>query len=135
MIAFTMMVILIIITTLNSLRVDYQEFIGGYEIQEVCAVVKGGIEKIYRIENYVSQTNTTMGEIILELPKRIANVNYQARFVNSSLEIKTIGEPFLNDTCSIGFDVNLNGRTTGSTTRIKWTRYANGTDVIEMRRL
>lgn len=132
-IMLSIVLLILVITTLNSLRKEYQEFVGENEIKQICGIVRNGIEKIYWPEDYVSPTNTTMGEIVVGLPNKIAERNYRARFVNESLFIESIGEPTINYSCKIGFEVTLNGRTAGGRTEIKWTRLSNGNDVITMK--
>lgn len=135
MIAFSLTLLLVVVTTLSSIRNDYQEFVAKHEIREVCAIVKSGIEKMYYPESYNSTSNTTKGKIILDLPARIGDMNYRARFANTSLLLETFGENKVNDTCKIGFNLSYYGSTGGGRTEIQWIRYSNLTDKIEMRKI
>ena len=132
---FSLLMILTIIITFNSLESDYKDFIGRNEIQQVCSMVKSGIDSIYVKENYNSPDNSTNGKIILELPDRIADMDYRIRFINKTAAIETLGRLRVNDTCKIGFAANYTGSTSGGRTEINFTAYSNGNNMIAMRRL
>lgn len=132
---FSLMMILTIIITFKSMENDYRDFVGKNEMQQVCSMVKTGIESIYFKENYNSPGNTTKGRIIIDLPDRIADMNYRIRFVNRSATIETLGRLRINDTCKIGFVANYTGSVSGGRTEINWTSYSDGNNVIAMRRL
>lgn len=132
MILFSIFLVLVIVTTLNSIRTEYEDFVAKNEILQVCALVKSSVEKLYWPQSYIPQTDTVMGSITMNLPKEIARVEYNARFSNRTLKVETIEQPKVNDTCEMGFDITFSGRTSGGRTRIKWTRYSNGTDAIVM---
>ncbi len=132
MVAFSVVLIVLIVTTLNSVKIDYQEFVGKEEIIQVCVSIKSAIEKIYVPTGYTSLTNETMGSIVIDLPERIADVNYRMKFVNKTLMIETLAEPTLNQSCTIGFNASFEGSSRGGRTRLSWIRYTNITDVIQM---
>ncbi|MFH0832700.1 MAG: hypothetical protein V1900_03215 [Candidatus Aenigmatarchaeota archaeon] len=134
MVAFSLVLLLAVVTTLNSVRNDYQDFVGRHEIRQVCAIVKSGVEKIYSPGDYNSSTNATMGKILLDLPTRIGDMNYRAKFANTSLLIETTGSNRINDTCKIGFNISYSGSTVGGRTEMSWIRYTNESR-IEMRKI
>lgn len=131
-IAFSIVLIIMVVTTLNIVKADYQNFIGREEILQTCLAVKSAIEQIYWPSEYQPNNNITMGSIEIDLPKRIADVNYRMRFQNNTLEIEAIHTLDLNQTCKIGFNASFIGSSNGGKTRITWTRYTNNTNVIEM---
>ena len=132
MLAITLILVMIIIFSIISLKAQYQNFIGISEAKQVCLTTKSSIEKIYSPENYTSQTNSILGKVLVNLPKRIADEKYSIIFVNKSAEIK-ISNIGLNYTCKVGFPVQYNGSTDGGLTEISWIRLSNSTDVINMR--
>ncbi len=132
---FSLLMILTIVITFNSMENDYRDFIGKNEVQQVCGIVKSGIESIYLKENYDSPENATKGRIVIELPARIADMDYRVRFINRSVSIETLGRLRVNDTCKIGFAANYTGSTIGGRTEINFTAYSDGSSVIAMRRL
>ena len=131
---FSILLILTIVTSFGTIRNDAQKFIGNDEIQQVCTIIRTSINKIYSVSDYSSPTTTVLGEIITNLPNRIADESYRARFVNSTIVIET-SQPGLNGTCETGFDVNFTGSTPGGRTQIEWVRYSNGGTVIAMARV
>ena len=134
-VGFSVFLVLAVVFTLNTLRADYQDFVGKGEIEQVCDLIRGGIEKIYNPSDYISLTNTTIGRIKILFPDRLADNSYRIRFANSSATIETISQPVINKTCIIGFDLIYNGSTSGGETEIVWTRFSNGTDRIDMRKI
>jgi hypothetical protein len=130
-IAMTVVLVLAVIVTFNNMRNQYQKFISEHEIKQVCLSVKGAVEEVYSPENYTSKTNSTMGKTRIELPKKIAGVNYYARFFNNSVTIG-IDDLRLYQTCKIGFPAVFSGSSDGGPTYITWTRYANDSDEITM---
>jgi len=129
-VGFSLIVILLIVTVMNSIVEDHQEFVGKKEILQSCDIMKTSVEKIMLQQEYTSPTNTTLGRIFVAMPERIGGAGYRTRFANDSLIIETFGSPLLNDTCILGFNASFKGSTKGGTTRITLTRYANGTDEI-----
>ncbi len=135
MMAFSLLMIIVIVSLLTSLRDDYSGFIGKNEISEVCLIVKGGIERIVTEDSYTPQTNTTKGRIFARLPDRIADQNYRARFANSSLYIETLSQPRINDTCRMGFNMTYTGFTSGGMTEINYTLRNDATKIISMKKV
>ncbi len=126
--------ILAIITAFGTIRKDSQDFIGTNELQQVCAIIRTAVEKIYAPSDYNSPSNATMGKIKLDLPERIADASYRARFADKTIIIETV-EPKLNKTCETGFAVNFTGSTSGGRTQLEWVRYGSGHNVITMTRV
>lgn len=120
-----------VITTLADIRDDYQKYVGGLEVKELCFVMRGAIEKVYAPADYNVSTNTTLGSVMARLPERITDVKYSATFFNRSILIRSSGPQF-NETCKIGFGAGYNGSTSGGLTRFSYMRSSNGTNVIEM---
>lgn len=126
-VGFSMILILLVVMTLNSVKGDYQSFIASNEMKEVCTILKNGIEKIYRPTDH--RLNATMGRIFIDLPERIADMRYRVRFLNSSLLIETN----INHTCVVGFNVTYSGSIDGGRTVIEWIQ--SDIDRIEMRKV
>lgn len=131
MVGFSIFLIYVVFTTFASIREEYQEFVGGNEIKELCFIMRGAIDKVYTPAEYNVSTNTSLGQIEVRLPDRITDLKYQANFFNRSILIESSGAIF-NDTCKIGYNVNYNGSASGGLTRFSYLRYTNGTDFIEM---
>jgi len=131
MLIFTVILVAIVIASLNVIKDNYQLSHGMEEIKQICNIVRGGIEKIYLPESYISPTDSRLGEITLDLPNHVLDLNYKMKFVNDSLYIET---EIMNLTCKLGFDVSYNGSSSGRT-KITWIRLSNGTDVINMERI
>ncbi|MFA4820316.1 MAG: hypothetical protein WC613_05160 [Candidatus Aenigmatarchaeota archaeon] len=131
LVGFSMFLIYVIITTFTNVKEDYQEFVGSNEIKEMCFVMRGAIEKVYNPTDYNLSTNTLLGSMQTRLPDRITDIKYRAIFFNKSILIESQGVEF-NDTCKIGFAANYNGSTSGGLTRFSYTKFINGTSVIEM---
>ncbi|HIG97703.1 MAG TPA: hypothetical protein HA230_05165 [Candidatus Aenigmarchaeota archaeon] len=134
LVGFSMFLIFVIITTFTNVKEDYQIFVGGSEIKEMCFVMRGAIEKVYNPTDYNFTTNTMLGSMQTRLPDRITDIRYRATFFNKSIIIESPGIEF-NDTCKIGFTADYNGSTSGGLTRFSYTKFTNGTDVIEMVKL
>ena len=121
-ISFSILLILVVVTSLNTIRGDYKDFIGNIESKQVCGIIKEGIEKIY--SPYKSFTlleinYTAYGSIVLSLPEKIADARYRARLANDSIIVELIGEE-INHTCASGFGLNMSGTSPGGMTRIEW---------------
>jgi hypothetical protein len=134
-VGFSVFLVLAVVTTLNVLKSDYQDFIAKGEIEQVCALIRNGIDSIYNPDDYISPTDTTMGRITILLPDKLAGNVYRIRLVNSSSYIETVSQPAINRTCRLGFPAVYNGSTSGGETEITWTRYSNGNDRIDMRKI
>ena len=134
LVAFSLFLVYVVVTTFTSIRTDYQGFVGGLEIKELCFVMRGAIDKVYTQSDYIFSTSTNLGSIQARLPDRITDIKYKASFFNKSILIESQGREF-NDTCKIGFSANYNGSTSGGLTRFSYLRYTNGTNVIEMVKL
>lgn len=118
-----------VITTFTSIRNDYQKSVGGFEIKELCFVMRGAINKVYTPVDYNVSTNTSFGQIFVKLPDRITDIKYSAFFFNKTIQIRSFA---FNETCRIGFDADYNGSASGGMTRFSYVRSVNGTNTIEM---
>lgn len=130
LISFAIFLVFAVFTTLTTLRTDFEDFVADKEVQQTCLLVKGAIEKIYVPTDYRSPDNTTTGKIVVQMPERIAGTAYRLGFINASVEIDA--RPFFNTTCKAGFAAVYNGSSSGGRTQLKYVRYSNGTDNIEM---
>jgi hypothetical protein len=130
LVGFTIFLLLVVMNTFMTLREDFQNFAAHSEIDQVCMIIKSGIEKLFLGEEYRSQTNTT-SRIDLNLPEKLVDTSYRASFVNKSIDIATLS-PRYNSTCRIGLDMQYSGFTTGGSTEIIFTRNSTA-DAIEMR--
>ena len=133
--AFSLLLIVIIISVLISLHDDYSNFIGKSEISQVCLLIKGGIENIIVEDRYNSLINTSKGKIFLRLPDKIADQNYRIRFVNNSISVETLSRPRLNDTCKPGANLTYLGSTSGGRTEINYTLRDDATKIIAMKKV
>ncbi len=131
MVGFSVFLIYVVFTTFASIRTDYQKFVGGNEIKELCFVMRGAIDKVYAPVDYNVSANTSFGQMEVRLPERITDIKFNARFFNKSILIESSGNAF-NDTCKVGYNANYNGSTSGGLTRFSYSKYSNGTGVIEM---
>lgn len=134
MVGFSIFMVYVVVTTFASIRTDYQKFVGGNEIKELCFVMRGAVDKVYNPPGYNVSTNVSLGQIEARLPERITDIKYQARFFNKSILIESSGTAF-NDTCKIGYNANYNGSTSGGLTRFSYSKFTNGTDAIEMTKI
>jgi len=133
-VAFSAFLIFVVISTMTSITNEYRSYFSDNEINQFCFTIRSGIEKIYSTQAYLSQTNTTYGDIIIDLPEKITDMNYRARFSGSNLTITAVnGQKTV--TCFTGYDINFTGSTTGGLTRIIYRYYSNGTRAIEMSKL
>ncbi len=130
---FSIAMILAIIVSFGTIRKDVQDFVGTNELQQVCAIMRTAIDKIYLPSVYASPSNATMGRIIVNLPDRIADASYRARFIDNRISIETV-EPNLNKTCETGLDANFTGATSGGRTQFEWT-VSSGSNAITMTRV
>lgn len=133
-IGFSLLLILVVVTTLSSLRDNYQDFIGKNEIIQVCSLLKSSVEKVFVEDNYVSPSNTTKGRVVVSLPNRIADMNYRVRVINSTFFIETSGAK-INDTCRPGFNLSYNGSTTGGLTELIYVEKDSGNKHISVTRV
>ena len=132
---FGVVLILSVVVTMSHIKNDYQEFVGDAEAKEVCSLLKSGIQEIYNPSDYQIQTNTNLGEIILNLPERIGDSNYRCRFVNSTAVIETFGSLNINRSCEIGFNALYNGTSSGGRTKVIWERSPGNLDSFQMVKL
>ncbi len=130
LVAFSMILIIVILNSLSSIKEEYQDFIGSIEIKEVCHRISSAIDKIYDEPSYWSLTNESMCSIDLALPDRVANINYLVDFNGSDVYVRTTEKPLLNYTCATGYNLTFSGSTTGGMTKISRIDYSNGSTAI-----
>ena len=133
--AFSLILIIFIMSTMKNIKEDYQDFVGGVEIKEVCQRISAAIERIYDEPDYYSQTNETMCTVDLALPETIADTNYFVDFNGSDIYVRTMENPLLNYTCPTGYNLTFLGSTTGGMTRITRTDYSNGSTTITLSKI
>jgi hypothetical protein len=134
LVGFTVFLIYAITTTFVTLREDYQGLVGNNEVNQLCYVMKSAVDKIYANNSYTSPTTTMIGYMDVNMPVKISDMPYRARFVNDSIFVQSINRGF-NQTCKIGLPVSYNGTTNGGPTRFIYTIYSNGTKTIELVKL
>ncbi len=130
LVSFAIFLVFAVFTGLTTLRTDFENFVADKEIKQSCLLVRGGIEKIYVNTDYRSNDNVTAGSIVLQMPERLAGASYRLSFDNNSIVID--GRPLFNTTCKTGFNLSYKGSSTGGLVQMKYVRYGNGTDAIEM---
>ncbi|MBI5347016.1 MAG: hypothetical protein HZB66_00200 [Candidatus Aenigmarchaeota archaeon] len=130
-IAFALSIGLIsaLVVALSSVQTNYREFTIDHEIGNVCNMVKNSVEKIYWPSSYMP-INTTMGRIVIELPEKIGDIGYEARFDNTSLKVE-MNELAINRSCEMGFNISFSGRTDGGRTVIKWLAESKNKIIME----
>ena len=133
MVGFSIFLVYAVISTLTSIKTDYQKLVGDSEVSELCFIMKSAVDKVYVPDNYNTPT-TSLGSVDISLPDRITDLKYEANFFNRSILIKS-SLPAFNQTCKIGYNVAYNGSTSGGMTRISYIKQTNGTEVIEMVKL
>jgi hypothetical protein len=125
-IAFTIAIVMLIVISSNNIRNDYEAFAMQGQINILCITVKSAIEKIYW--PFDREADGVFGRITIDLPEKIGENNYRARFYNNSLLI----ESDINSTCYIGF--NASGSTSGGRTEITWTRTGNEDKIVMVKK-
>jgi len=133
-VAFSAFLILIVVTTMTSVTDEYRNYFADSEIGQFCFTLRSGIEKIYSTHDYDSQTNTTYGEVFIDLPEKLTDMNYRASFVGGNITIKSLHSN-RNATCGTGYDINFTGSTTGGLTKMEYKYYTDGTRKIEISRV
>src|SRR3989338_1906295 len=88
---FSIMLVLVAVTAMNSIWYDYQDFVGTIEAQQVCGIIKGSIEKVYQTSDYAVLTIQTFGKIDQELQERIADSRNRAKLFNDSILVEMLG--------------------------------------------
>lgn len=131
MVGFSIFLVYAVISTLTSIKADYQKLVGDSEVNELCFIMKSAIDKVYLPDNYNLSANTNLGSLEISLPDRITDLKYDAKFFNRSILIKS-SVPAFNETCKIGYNIAYNGSTSGGLTRVSYIKQSNGTEVIEM---
>ena len=130
MVGFSIFLVYVVISTLTSIKADYQKLVGDGEVNGLCFIMKSGIDKVYLPDSYNVSTNTTLGSVEISLPDRITDLKYDTKFFNRSILIKS-SQPAFNVTCKIGYNVNYNGSTSGGLTRISYIKGTTG-ETIEI---
>jgi hypothetical protein len=129
LIAFSIFLIFVVVSTFVKLRDDFQDFTAESEINQLCFIVRNGVEKIIPFYDYRSPTNSTQAVLDLNLPVRLAGLPYRMNFVGKAVNIETL-TGFFNTTCKVGFNVTYRGFTAGGRTLLTYTY--NGTDNVEV---
>ncbi|MBI4174194.1 MAG: hypothetical protein HY517_00990 [Candidatus Aenigmarchaeota archaeon] len=129
LIGFTIFLVYVVFTTFAAIKTDYQELVGGNEIKELCFVMRGAIDKVYAPIEFNVSSNVSLGRMETRLPERITDIKYRTKFFNKTLLIESTK---FNDTCKVGFNAEYNGSTSGGLTRFSYSKFDNGTNVIEV---
>jgi len=129
LVLFATLFLIIIVTTLNSIREDYRDFTLNLTVKDICSVVKASVEELHAPIPAELEVNTeqSMGSVTLDLPQKIGGVKYRIRFGNRTILVKT--ESGFSYACYTSVNSTLAGRSAGGRTRISWI-YGNGTDKI-----
>jgi hypothetical protein len=132
-ILFSILLIVVVITALNSITQENQKFLGENEMIVVCSTIRSAVEELNLNGDYVSLTDYTSTKTI-NLPERVAGFNYKASFVNSTLKIETQSTPSFNQTCGMGFNMTYRGSSNGGKTRIDLTSKTDGSREVVLSR-
>jgi len=129
LVLFATIFLIIIVTTLNSIREDYRDFTLNLTVKDICSVVKASIEELRTPIPAELEVNTeqSMGSVMLDLPQKIGGTKYRIRFENEMIVIKT--ESGFSYTCYTSVNSTLSGRSAGGRTKIYWM-YGNGINKI-----
>ena len=131
-IMFSIVLIIVVVTALNSIVEENRKFVAQNEVSIVCNTLKSSIEELY-VADYTS-TSTYSSTAYVNLPEKAGGFNYRAYFLNSSIKVETTAQPSANYTCKVGFDLNYTGSTNGGKTRLDFTIRNDGTKIVEMTR-
>jgi hypothetical protein len=131
LILFATLLLIIVVTTLNSIKEDYRDFVLNLTAKDICNLVKTSIEELRTSipTELEVKTEQNMGSIILDLPSKIGNTKYRIRLENETILIKT--ESGFSYTCYTSVNSTLSGRSTGDRTKIYWV-YGSGTNKISI---
>lgn len=134
LVGLSVFLVFIIATTMNDLRGDYQNFIAEASIDQLCLLMKTGIERVYQDLEYSSSTDTTYGSVVINFPERLADKRYRIKLnTDKSVSVETNDGSF-NTTCNVGLNATYQGFTTGGNTVINFI-VRNSTKFIEVTRL
>lgn len=127
---FSMILILAVISTMNTIEKDYGDYTGKFQAREICSIMKAAVEKVYNPISANISMNTTqeMGYYVIYLPQKAGNEPYEITFFNSTVKVE--GER-LNQTCEIGINSSFMGISSGGKTKISWL-FGNGTDSVKI---
>ncbi len=121
MIAFTIILVLVVLNSINGIKRDYKTFIGKLEVNETCYQIKNAVLMLESNDNFDQQINETVGQIDMMLPEKIGGSYYRGKMVNRKFVISLFtGETY---NCTIGF--NVTGQTPGGLTYLKRKIYEN----------
>ena len=130
LVSFTIILIFAIFTTLNGMKNDFRDFTVKKEIQNGCNIIRQAVEKIYVNSNYRSPQNFTAGVAVVYMPDKMGGVPYRITF--SGHKITLDASPVFNTTCNAGFNASYLGSSNGGLMQVRFIKYANGTDSIEL---
>lgn len=116
-IALTIVLVVVIITSFNSIREEYENFVVKEEMDQTCLIVKTAIHQIfYPTDYYVAGTNSKMH---LFLPEKIGELNYRGKFSGNIFLISSMGKNITKN-CKMEFIANYSGFTSGGKTKLTW---------------
>lgn len=130
-VAISIFMIFILVTTMNTIKNDYDDFSSKSQVKQICNIIKSSVEKIYWPENY-NANNTLLGSFTVNIPEKAAAKNYKISFSNITINVTT--SDGISSNCTPGFDIIYNGTSTGGLTKINWYKI-NNTDVITLSEL
>lgn len=126
--AFLVALVLSVIIITTTLKTRYETFIGEHEVDQVCSIIKSSIAKLRSDDSYVSLNDTIKGRIYLNLPAKIANSNYNIRFIGRNATITGTA----NVTCAIGFNATYTGTSSGGRSKLEWKELKTAGSVVEL---
>jgi len=129
-IMFVVILILIVATTMNSIREDYDNFVGNMTSYEICSLIKSSMEKIYKPVSGNITVNRTedMGYVILDLPPKVGNSAYRLKLSGTNIIISTSDKTY---SCAVGLNATMNSSCAGGKVKLIW-KYGNGTNEIKI---
>lgn len=133
LVGFSIFLVYAVSTTFVTLKNDYQHVIGGNEVDQLCFVIRGAVDKMQPDTNYNFTADTVLGSMDINFPERIAASNYRIKFANQSAVIDSLDNKF-NQTCRMTANAVYTGQTSGGLTRITYTRTPGG-DLVTLERI
>ena len=131
-IMFSILLIVVVVTALNSIVEENRKFIAQNEVSVICNTLKSSIEEL-NVADYASASSYTSTAFV-NLPQKAGGFNYRVSFVDSSIKVETTSQPLANYTCKIGFNLTYTGSTNGGKTRIDFTVNNDGSKTVELTR-
>jgi len=131
-IMFSILLIIVVVTALNSIIEENRKFISQNEVIVICNTLRSSIEEL-NVADY-SSSNSYTSTAFVNLPEKAGGFNYRVSFENSSIKVETTSQPLANHTCKVGFNLTYTGSSNGGKTRVDLTINNDGSKTVELSR-